>query len=113
MTRRFQPARRAKIFTGVASAAALFAMVVGFEAAPSALATPAMTPLGRATSVAPTHGPTPPAVPVAEPAPAAPVEVAPAAPVEQAPASAPDPVVVAPPPAPATPPVASSGGSGG
>lgn len=113
MTRRFQPARRAKVFAGVASAATLVVMVAGFEAAPAALATPTIAPLGRSTGVAPTQSPTAPPVPAAEPAPAGPAEVVPVAPVEQAPAPAPDPVVVAPPPAPAAPPVASSGGSGG
>ncbi|MBX3098636.1 MAG: hypothetical protein KF761_03580 [Salinibacterium sp.] len=118
MTKRFQPARRAKIFTGVASISALLAMVAGFEAAPSTDATAAVTPVSRSTTQSPAHPSTSAQAPVAEPAAPAPAEAAPVepasvAPAVQAPAPAPAPVVVAPPPAPVTPPAATSAGSGG
>ena len=129
------PAARARTFTGIASAAALIAMVAGFELSAQAAELSGATAGANAKTrtlspVTPNTGATPlatapatatpaPAAPSADagssssgaaaaaPAAAAPAAAAPApAPVVAAPAPAP--VVVAPAPAPVTPPVATT-----
>jgi 2-oxoglutarate dehydrogenase E2 component (dihydrolipoamide succinyltransferase) len=121
------PAARARTFTGIASAAALVAMVAGFElsaqaaelsaanaggnektrtlspAVPNSGAVPAPTAAGA--SGGSSSGAAPAAAPAAA-APAAAPAPAPAAPAPAAPAPAP--VVKAPAPAPVTPPVATT-----
>lgn len=108
------PARGAKTFTGLASAAVLVGMVVSFQASAAAeeaanalIARPesAVAPKVPAAA-APAAAPAP-AAPAAEVAPAA--APAPAAPAPAAPEPAPAPVA----PAPAPAPDATSGGSGG
>jgi len=124
------PAARARTFTGIASAAALIAMVAGFELSAQAAELSGATAGANAKTrtlspVTPNTGATPLATApaTATPAPAAPPAdagssssgAAAAAPVAAAPAPAPvvaapapAPVVVAPAPAPVTPPVATT-----
>jgi len=93
------PAARARTFTGIASAAALVAMVAGFELSAQATELSAATAGANAKTrtlspVIPNSGAT------------APAQAPAAAPVVAAPAPAP--VIAAPAPAPATPPVATT-----
>jgi len=100
------PAARARTFTGIASAAALVAMVAGFELSAQATELSAATAGANAKTrtlspVIPNSGAT---APAQAPAAAAPAPAA--APVVAAPAPAP--VIAAPAPAPVTPPVATT-----
>lgn len=109
------PARGAKTFTGIASAAVLVGMVVSFqttaaaeEAATAPTARPESAVAPKVPVVAPAAAPAP-AAPAVEVAPGAAPAPAPAAPAPAAPEPAPAPAA----PAPAPAPDATSGGSGG